>query len=49
MIERLEKERPEREFKQIPLWGVWNEYKAVLEEEAKRQMQQSGISNQEED
>lgn len=49
LIERLEKERPEREFKQIPLWGVWNEYKAVLEEEAKRQMQQSGISNQEED
>ena len=43
LIERIEKERPEREAQMLPLWGIWNDYKAMLEEEAKKQTKQSGI------
>ena len=34
LIERIENERPERENTVLPLWGIWNKYKALLEEEA---------------
>lgn len=32
LIERRERMRPEREYKDVPLWGIWNTYKALLEE-----------------
>lgn len=32
LIETIENQRPEREYRSIPLWGVWNEYMAMMEE-----------------
>lgn len=43
LILRLENARPERKLKQVPLWGIWNQYKEMLEEEAARQMKESNI------
>lgn len=34
LIMEQEKERPERTPENVPLWGIWNKYKAMLEEEA---------------
>lgn len=43
LIERKESGRPERHYAALPLWGIWNEYKAILETEAKRMAKKSGI------
>lgn len=43
LILRLETMRPERKLRQVPLWGIWNQYKEMLEEEAARQMKESNI------
>jgi len=43
LISRIESARPERKLRQVPLWGIWNQYKAMLEEEAARQMKESNI------
>lgn len=43
LIARKEAERKERDYKPLPLWGIWNEYKAMLEEEAKKMVSNSGI------
>ena len=32
LIETIENQRPEREYRSIPLWGGWNEYMAMMEE-----------------
>lgn len=49
LIEKLENERIERDCKSIPLWGIWNVFKEKLEEEARRQSNESGIKNEDED
>lgn len=43
LILQLEEARPERKLRQVPLWGIWNQYKEMLEEEAARQMKESNI------
>ena len=49
LIEKFENERIERDCKSIPLWGIWNVFKEKLEEEARRQSNESGIKNEDED
>lgn len=48
LIQRLENARPERKLRQVPLWGIWNQYKEMLEEEAAEQMKKSNIGGLEE-
>lgn len=40
IIMEREAERTEREICNIELWGIWNEYKAILEEDANTQMKE---------
>jgi len=40
IVMEREAERVERKPGKIELWGIWNEYKAILEEDAKAQMKE---------
>ncbi len=42
IITEREAKREEREYVNLPLWGIWDEYKKKLDEEAKRVLKASG-------
>lgn len=42
LISEREEKRKERVYESLPLWGIWDEYKKILDEEAERVLKASG-------